>query len=184
MVNAMALVPALDLRPVSDEPQIAHTPHNLEAEQALLGCLLFDNAVFERLGDYLQARHFYEPLHARLFAAIDDHIRKGQLAEPIMLVERFKFDPAFEELGGVRYLALLVDRAPPAANAPELSEIPPHVTAKITVKPVRTVEEVLDIALVGSLAAAKKAAAASAVKDVKEETPPPRRKPTSRPGIA
>ena len=119
----MALVPALDLRSVSDEPQIAHTPHNLEAEQALLGCLLFDNAAFERLGDYLQARHFYEPLHARLFAAIEDHIRKGQLAEPIMLVERFKFDPAFEELGGLRYLADLVDRAPPGANAADYGRL-------------------------------------------------------------
>jgi replicative DNA helicase len=113
----MSLVPALDLRSASDEPALAHTPRNIEAEQALLGALLFDNAAFERLGDYLQARHFYEPFHARLFAAIDEHVRKGQLAEPIMLVDRFKNDPAFEELGGLRYLADLVDRAPPAANA-------------------------------------------------------------------
>jgi hypothetical protein len=48
-----------------------------------------------------------------------------------------------------------------AANAPELSEIPPDVTAKLTVKPVRTMEEVLDVALVGSLAAMEKAAAKS-----------------------
>ncbi|HXU03171.1 MAG TPA: S16 family serine protease, partial [Polyangia bacterium] len=67
----------------------------------------------------------------------------------------------------------------PAANAPELSEIPPHVTAKLTVKPVRTMDEVLDIALVGSLAAAKKSAAKPT-----EETPPPRRKTGARPGIA
>jgi replicative DNA helicase len=113
----MSLVPALDLRSAADEPALAHTPRNIEAEQALLGALLFDNAAFERLGDYLQARHFYEPFHARLFAAIDEHVRKGQLAEPIMLVDRFKNDPAFEELGGLRYLADLVDRAPPAANA-------------------------------------------------------------------
>ncbi len=109
----MAFVPALDLRSASDEVALAHTPRNIEAEQALLGALLFDNAAFERLGDYLQARHFYEPFHARLFAAIEEHVRKGQLAEPIMLVDRFKHDPAFEELGGLRYLADLVDRAPP-----------------------------------------------------------------------
>ncbi|HET9160061.1 MAG TPA: replicative DNA helicase, partial [Caulobacteraceae bacterium] len=58
----------------------------------------------------------YEPFHARLFEAMEDCIRKGQLAEPIVLMERFKRDPAFEELGGLRYLADLVDRAPPAAN--------------------------------------------------------------------
>src|ERR1700761_8723222 len=119
----MASVPVLDLRPVPGDTIIAQTPHNLEAEQALLGALLFDNAAYERLSDQLNATHFYEPFHARLFAVIEDHIRKGQLAEPIMLLERFKRDPAFEELGGIRYLADLVDRAPPAANAAEYGRV-------------------------------------------------------------
>src|SRR5579863_387076 len=104
----MPVAPALDLRFPSGDEGIAQTPHNLDAEQALLGALLFDNAAYERLSDQLQARHFYEPFHARLFAAIEEHVRKGQLAEPIMLVDRFKHDPALEELGGLRYLADLV----------------------------------------------------------------------------
>jgi replicative DNA helicase len=115
----MSIVPTLDLRPVSQDVAITHAPANIEAEQALLGALLFDNAAFERLGDNLQGRHFFEPFHQRLYAAIETHIRKGQLAEPILLAEQFARDPAFEELGGVRYLADLVDRAPPAANAPD-----------------------------------------------------------------
>ncbi len=119
----MSLVPALDMRSVSNDDLIAQTPHNLEAEQALLGALLFDNAAYERLGDNLTAGHFFEPFHARLYATIEDHIRRGQLAEPIMLLERFKRDPAFEELGGIRYLADLVDRAPPAANAAEYARV-------------------------------------------------------------
>ncbi len=118
----MALVPALDLRPVSNEPAITHAPANVEAEQALLGALLYDNAAFERIGDYLQARHFFEPFHQRLFTAIETNIRKGQLAEPILLAEQFSRDVGFEELGGIRYLADLVDRAPPAANAPDYAQ--------------------------------------------------------------
>jgi len=88
-------------------------------------------------------------------------------------------------IGGLKEKLLAAARAGvttaiiPAANAPELSEIPPHVTAKLTVKPVRTMDEVLDIALVGSLAAAKKAAGAA-----KPAEPAARRKQTSRPGIA
>jgi len=116
----MALVPALDLRPPSnDVAPIAHAPANLEAEQALLGALLYDNAAFERIGDNLQARHFFEPFHQRLYAAVEGAIRKGQLADPLLLAEQFARDVGFEELGGVRYLAALVDRAPPAANAPD-----------------------------------------------------------------
>jgi replicative DNA helicase len=104
-------------------PEIASAPHNLEAEQALLGALLFDNAAYERLSDHLQARHFYEPFHGRLFDALQQHIRRGQLAEPIAMAERFKTDPAFTDLGGLRYLADLVDRAPPAAHAPDFGRL-------------------------------------------------------------
>jgi replicative DNA helicase len=97
-------------------PTIEQMPCNVEAEQALLGILLYDNGVYERLSDALGARHFYEPFHGRLFAAIEENVRRGQLAEPILLADRFKRDPAFEELGGVRYLANLIDNAPPSAN--------------------------------------------------------------------
>ena len=100
-------------------PLGAAMPCNIEAEQALLGTLLYDNSAYERLIDKLQARHFYEPFHQRLFAIMEEHIRRGQLAEPILLADRFKQDAAFEELGGLRYLADLVDRAPPSANAPD-----------------------------------------------------------------
>ena len=89
-------------------------------------------------------------------------------------------------IGGLKEKLLAAARAGittaliPAANAPELSEIPPHVTAKLTVKPVRTMDEILEIALAGSLDAMKKAA--SAPKPA--EPAAARRKPTSRPGIA
>ncbi|MBW8880671.1 MAG: AAA family ATPase, partial [Asticcacaulis sp.] len=101
----------------------ASLPHNLEAEQALLGCLLFDNGAYERLYDGLMARHFYEPFHQRLFQTIEEQIRIGHLAEPIVLVDKFKTDPAFNDLGGIRYFADLVDRAPPAANASDYARV-------------------------------------------------------------
>ena len=101
----------------------ATIPHNLEAEQALLGCLLFDNGAYERLYDGLQPRHFYEPFHQRLFAMIEEQIRIGHLAEPIVLLDKFKADQAFQDLGGIRYFADLVDRAPPAANASDYARV-------------------------------------------------------------
>ncbi|MGO4410396.1 MULTISPECIES: replicative DNA helicase [unclassified Brevundimonas] len=107
----------------ADQVSVSSMPHNLEAEQALLGSLMFDNAVFERLSDRLRGSHMYEPFHQRLFEAIEDHIRQGMLAEPTILMERFKQDPAFQEFGGLRYLADLVDRAPPAANAPDYARV-------------------------------------------------------------
>lgn len=100
-----------------DEPAISSLPHNLEAEQALLGAIMFDNAVAERLPDQLRGQHFHEPFHQRLFDAIQAHILKGLNAEPTILVEAFRHDPAFVEFGGLLYLADLLDKAPPGANA-------------------------------------------------------------------
>ena len=113
----MALAPALDLRPAPADSGLPHAPANIEAEQALLGALLYDNGAYERLSDALQPQHFYEPFHGRLFQAIEAHIRRGQLADPTLLAEQFQRDAAFQELGAIRYLADLVDRAPPAASA-------------------------------------------------------------------
>jgi len=118
-MTSLALAPI----PSSSDPEIAALPHNLEAEQAVLGALLFDNQVSERLSDRLSGKHFFEPFHQRLFDAIEEHIRQGLLADPNILVERFRRDPAFDELGGVRYLADLVDRAPPGAHAPDYARI-------------------------------------------------------------
>ena len=123
MVLAMT-VPAFDFTPAGPaENPLAQIPCSIEAEQALIGSILYDNAAYERLTDRLQARHFYEPFHQRLFEAMEEYVRKGQLAEPLAMVERFKRDPAFESLGGIRYLADLVDRAPPAANAADYGRI-------------------------------------------------------------
>ena len=97
-------------------------PANLAAEQALLGALLYDNGAYDRC-DSVRPEHFFEPFHARLFAVIENAVRKGQLADPILVADKFARDPAFEEMGGLRYLADLVDRAPPAASAPDFARV-------------------------------------------------------------
>ncbi len=98
-------------------------PHSLEAEQGLLGVLLYDNTAYEGLSVRLQAGHFFDPFHQRLFQAIESRIRKGVLAEPILLSDQFQEDASFVALGGLRYLADLVDRAPSAAAITEPAQL-------------------------------------------------------------
>lgn len=90
---------------------------NLEAEMALLGCVMFDNDSFVAVDGVVAPRDFYEPFHQRLWKAISDDIRHGRLADPTLLMSYFAIDPAFHQFGGLRYLADLVDRAPPASTA-------------------------------------------------------------------
>lgn len=106
----------MDLQDQAANDELSSLPHNVDAEQALLGCLMYDNTAFDRVDD-LDPQWFYEPFHARLFEAIVDMVKVGKIAEPILLADRFNGDPAFHELDGLRYLADLVDKAPPAANA-------------------------------------------------------------------
>ena len=100
----------------------AAAPHNDEAEQAFLGCVLFDR---DRAGtiEGLRPEHFWEPLHARLWKSIRDITAAGKIADPIALADKFASDPAFVELGGIRYLADLIDMAPPANQAEHFAAI-------------------------------------------------------------
>lgn len=106
-----------DHHPFDPDAPPESPPHNLEAEQALLGALMFENDTFVAIDGIVAARDFYEPFHQRLFKAISEDIRHGRLAEPTLLMSYFAIDPAFHAFGGLRYLADLVDRAPPGANA-------------------------------------------------------------------
>lgn len=56
--------------PVAITPAPRAYPHNIEAEQALLGAILINNEALDRIGERLAVDHFYEPLHGRIFVAI------------------------------------------------------------------------------------------------------------------
>jgi replicative DNA helicase len=95
----------------------------IEAEQALLGALLFDLAAWEGVEDISRVEHFREPFHGRLFQAIGESYGNDRAVDMRLLAPRFADDPAYQELGGLRYLADLVDRAPPPANAPDYARL-------------------------------------------------------------
>ena len=99
--------------------ELRQQPCNIEAEQALLGALMYDNETYYRISDVLKAEYFFEPLHERIFHAITEIIRRGQLANPITLKTYFDNDPAMEQAGGTAYLAKLTSAAPTIINAPE-----------------------------------------------------------------
>ena len=44
-------------------PVFRAAPHNIEAEQALLGAILVNNEAFYRVSDFLEPQHFFEPIH-------------------------------------------------------------------------------------------------------------------------
>jgi len=98
-------------------------PSNIEAEQALLGALLVNNEALQYIGDNLKAENFYEPLHSRIFEAIQKFQDKGQIANPITLRHYFDQDAALADIGGGTYLAKLAANAVTVINISDYSQM-------------------------------------------------------------
>ena len=92
-------------------------PHNLQAEMAVLGAILFDNNAQQRVSDILKARDFYAPANSAIFEVLDRLISGGRVADGVTLREHFERDGRLAEIGGARYLADLLDSA---AFGPEI----------------------------------------------------------------
>lgn len=86
-------------------------PHNSEVEQALLGALLINNEALHRITGFLQAEHFYEPVHGRIYDAIYRFVERGQIANAVTLKPQFDADEALADVGGGDYLARLMGAA-------------------------------------------------------------------------
>ena len=86
-------------------------PHSIEAEQQLLGAILTNNDVYDRVAAIISAQHFYDPVHARIFETAAARIAKNNLASPVTLKAFFEDDEGLKELGGPAYLARLAGSA-------------------------------------------------------------------------
>src|SRR3954454_2005630 len=107
---------ALIARLEAVEPQYRVAPSNIDAEQALLGAILVNNDAYYRVSDFLEAGHFFEDLHRRIYEIATTLIKAGKLATPITL----KTYLGDQDLGGVtvsQYLARLAAEATTVINA-------------------------------------------------------------------
>src|SRR6478735_6004524 len=98
-------------------PLYRSAPHNIEAEQALLGAILVNNEALYRVSDFLEPVHFYEPIHQNIFQIARDLVRAGKVATPVTL--KTFLDPNID-IGGLnlgQYLARLAAEATTIINA-------------------------------------------------------------------
>ena len=86
-------------------------PHSIEAEQQLLGAILTNNDIYDRVAAIINPQHFYDPVHARIFEISAARIAKNNLASPVTLKSFMEDDEGLKELGGPAYLARLAGAA-------------------------------------------------------------------------
>ena len=86
-------------------------PHSIEAEQQLLGAILTNNNVYDKINNIIKSNHFFEPVHARIFELCESRIGRNSLASPVSLGTFMQSDEGLKELGGGAYLAKLAASA-------------------------------------------------------------------------
>src|SRR5205809_970483 len=108
---------ALRKPPAETAPPYRAAPHNIEAEQALLGAILVNNEAFYRVSDFLEAKHFFEPIHQRIFELAGGLIRASKIATPVTLKTFLPGDTDIAGLSLNQYLARLAAEATTIINA-------------------------------------------------------------------
>ncbi|MFZ7089768.1 replicative DNA helicase [Primorskyibacter sp. 2E233] len=100
------------INPIGLQVEAAETmPHSIEAEQQLLGAILTNNDIYDRVASIINSKHFYDPVHSRIYEVAAARIAKNNLASPVTLKAFMEDDEGLKELGGPAYLARLAASA-------------------------------------------------------------------------
>ncbi len=118
-MNDATAMQATDLTPANAEG----VPCNIEAEQQLLGALLTNNEIYDRIASLVKPAHFYEPVHQRIYEKAIAKIQKNMLASPVTLKTYMDDDEGLKELGGPAYLARLAGSAISAHAARDYAQM-------------------------------------------------------------
>ena len=111
---------------MADGSQIADVrlnPYNIEAEQALLGALLLNNEIFDRVAAIIEPHHFYDPVHGKIFETLTRLIQRNVRADERTLATYLQQEEGLTALGGRDYLVRLAGASTSTVAAPDYARI-------------------------------------------------------------
>ncbi len=109
--------------PDSATDSLRTPPHNIHAEQSLLGGLMLDNSTWDRIADMVVERDLYRREHRLVFRAIAKLAEADQPFDVVTLAETLERTQQLEPAGGLSYLGTLVNETPSAANIKAYAKI-------------------------------------------------------------
>ncbi|NMA34573.1 MAG: replicative DNA helicase [Clostridiaceae bacterium] len=98
-------------------------PHNIEAEQAVLGCMLLDSDVIPTVTELIRSSDFYREDHREICEAIIDIVEKAGPVDIITVSGQLQQRGTLEQVGGMDYLASITSTVPTTANARHYAKI-------------------------------------------------------------
>ena len=96
-------------------------PNNIEAEQSVIGSILLNNEIFDEINLLINSKNFYDPMHQKIFMAIEKLIYSGMLANPITLKNYFENEK--DELNIPNYLFKITKFSTSSRQAIEYSKL-------------------------------------------------------------
>ncbi len=101
--------------------KIDELPNNIEAEQSVIGSILLSNEIFDEINILITSKNFYDPMHQKIFSAIESLIYKGMLANPITLKNHFENEK--DELNIPEYLVKITKFSTSSRQSIEYSKL-------------------------------------------------------------
>jgi replicative DNA helicase len=98
-------------------------PHNIEAEQGLLGAILINNEALGLVERLIEPGYFFEPIHQQIYRATANVIRAGKPATPVTLKDYLPADLDVVGMSLNQYLATLCAEATTVINAADYAKI-------------------------------------------------------------
>ena len=96
-------------------------PNNIESEQSVIGSILLNNEIFDEINLLIASKNFYDPMHQKIFMAIEKLIYSGMLANPITLKNYFENEK--DELNVPNYLVKITKFSTSSRQAIEYSKL-------------------------------------------------------------
>ena len=104
-------------------PTTEMLPHDKEAEQGVLGAIIHNNDAFNHAAEILQPEFFFSPAHRELFKAMVELSERSDPIDEITLGHLLRAKNLLDQVGGLVYIAELVDLTPVASNIAVYAEI-------------------------------------------------------------
>ena len=101
--------------------ELKELPNNIEAEQSVIGSILLSNEIFDDINILISSKNFYDPMHQKIFSAIEKLIYSGMLANPITLKNYFENEK--DELNVPDYLVKITKFSTSSRQAIEYSKL-------------------------------------------------------------
>ncbi|GJM02148.1 MAG: replicative DNA helicase [Rhodomicrobium sp.] len=113
---------AVDLKSELNELPFRLAPHNIQAEQELIGAILINNEAADRVSSFLTEEHFFDPLHARIFETALRLIQSGKQATPVTLKTYFDSEDPVGDITVPQYLGRLAANATSIINVTDYGQ--------------------------------------------------------------